>query len=97
MRNSFLSGRRRARFETDLPEEVRDRILSVPGSQEASVVLNDVQWALSELVMEQREAVLLVSQGVSFEEGAARLSIPINTFKSRVSRGRLRLRQLTER
>lgn len=46
MRNGFLSGRRRARFEADLPEEVRDRMLSVSGSQESSVALNDVQWAL---------------------------------------------------
>lgn len=96
MRNGFLSGRRRARFEAELPEEVRDRMLSVSGSQESSVALNDVHWALSKLGMEQREAVLLASQGVSFEEGATRLSIPIGTFKSRVARGRSRLRQLTD-
>lgn len=96
MRNGFLSGRRRARFEADLPEEARDKMLSVSGSQESSVALNDVQWALRELVAEQREAVLLASQGISSEEGALRLSIPIGTFKSRVARGRLRLRQLTD-
>jgi RNA polymerase sigma-70 factor (ECF subfamily) len=96
MRNGFLSERRRARFEAHLPEDVRDKMLSVSGSQESSVALNDVQWALSELVVEQREAVLLASQGISPEEGALRLSIPIGTFKSRVSRGRLRLRQLTD-
>jgi RNA polymerase sigma-70 factor (ECF subfamily) len=96
MRNGFLSERRRARFEADLPEDVRDKMLSVSGSQESSVALNDVQWALSELVVEQREAVLLASQGISPEEGALRLSIPIGTFKSRVARGRLRLRQLTD-
>lgn len=96
MRNSFLSGRRRARFQADLPEDGFDRLLSVAENQSHVVELRDANWALSELTADQREAVLLASQGVTIEDAAAQLAIPEGTFKSRLSRGRLRLRQLNE-
>lgn len=96
MRNSFLSGRRRARFHADLPEDGFDRLLSVAENQSHVVELRDANWALNELTADQREAVLLASQGVTIEDAAAQLAIPSGTFKSRVARGRLRLRQLNE-
>ena len=75
MKNSFLTGRRRARFHADLPEEARDRMLRVDETQSLAVWLRDTDWALSELPIHQREAVLLASQGVSIEDGAAQLGI----------------------
>lgn len=96
MRNIFLSDRRSDRFHADLPEEAFDRLLGVTDTQGLAVELRDVRWALGELTPEHREAVLLASEGLSIEEGAAQLAIPEGTFKSRVWRGRLRLRQLTE-
>lgn len=96
MRNSFLSGRRRARFHADLPDDALERLLSVPESQDNAVNLHDVACALGDLIPEQREAILLAAEGLSIEEAAAELSIPEGTFKSRVWRGRLRLKQLTE-
>lgn len=96
MRNSFLSGRRRARFQADLPADALDRMLSVADSQGLTVDLRDADWALGELDPEQREAVLLAGEGVTMEDAAVRLGIPEGTFKSRVARGRLRLRKLTE-
>src|SRR3546814_16963641 len=42
MRNSFLSGRRRAPFHADLPEDAFDRLLGVAGGQGAAVDLRDV-------------------------------------------------------
>lgn len=96
MRNSFLSGRRRARFQADLPEEAFDRQLGVAGAQGAAVDLRDVDWALGELIPEQRAAILLAAEGLSIEEAAARLAIPAGTFKSRLWRGRLRLKRLME-
>ncbi|WP_255602573.1 RNA polymerase sigma factor [Glacieibacterium megasporae] len=96
MRNSFLSGRRRARFQVELPEEAFDRLLSVAENQSNVVALRDAEWALNKLTIGQREAVLLASQGVKIEDAAAQLAITSGTFKSRVWRGRLRLRQLTE-
>ncbi|VXD05798.1 RNA polymerase subunit sigma-24 [Sphingomonas sp. T1] len=96
MRNIFLSDRRRDRFHADLPEDAFERLLGVTDTQGLTVDLRDVRWALGELTPEHREAVLLASEGLSIEEGAAQLAIPEGTFKSRVWRGRLRLRQLTE-
>lgn len=96
MRNSFLSGRRRVRFHADMPDEALERLLSVPENQDDAVNLHDVDSALGALIPEQREAILLAASGLSIEEAAAELSIPEGTFKSRVWRGRLRLKQLTE-
>lgn len=96
MRNRFLTGRRRARFQADMPEDALDRLLSVAENQENVVDLRDVGWALTELAPEQREAVLLAGEGVSTRDAAERLGIAGGTFTSRVARGRARLRQLTE-
>lgn len=96
MRNSFLTGRRRARFQADLPEDAIDRMLSVAATQDEAVDLRDVDWAMGQLSPEQSEAVRLASQGLSIEEGAAHLSIAVGTFKSRVRRGRVRLKRLME-
>lgn len=96
MRNAFLSGRRRARFQADLPEDALDRMLSVAATQGETLDLRDVDWAMGELTPEHRDALRLASQGLPIEEAAALLSIPPGTFKSRVARARMRLRSLTE-
>src|SRR3546814_2818568 len=74
MRNSFLSGRRRAPFHADLPEDAFDRLLGVAGGQGAAVDLRDVNWALGELIPDQRAAILLAAEGLSIEEAAASLA-----------------------
>src|SRR3546814_4370259 len=76
MQNSFLSGRRRARFHANLPEDAFDRLLGVAEGQGAAVDLRDVKWALGELIPEQRAAILLAAEGLSIEEAAASLAIP---------------------
>lgn len=96
MRNSFLSGRRRARYQADLPEHALDRLLAVDPDQDHAVDLRDVDWAIGKLSREHRDAVVIASEGVTIEEGAARLQIPEGTYKSRLVRGRRRLRELTE-
>lgn len=96
MKNNFLTGRRRARFQADLPEEARDRMLKVDETQSLAIWLRDTDWALSELPIHQREAVLLASQGASIEEAAMRLGVTTGTVKSRIARGRTRLRALIE-
>jgi len=96
MRNSFLSDRRRDRFRADLPDDALDRLLSVAPNQDDAVALTDLNWALSELPADQRDAVLLAGEGVSIEESAVRLSVAEGTIKSRISRGRERLRKLTD-
>ena len=96
MKNNFLTGRRRARFQADLPEEARDRMLKVDETQSLAIWLRDTDWALGELPPHQREAVLLASQGASIEEAAMRLGVTTGTVKSRIARGRTRLRALIE-
>ena len=96
MRNSFLSGRRRARFQADLPEDALDRLFGVAETQSHAVELQDVTRAIGELTGDQRDAVLLASEGMTIEEAAAMLAIPEGTYKSRVARGRERLRKIAE-
>ena len=96
MRNAFLSDRRRDRFRADLPEDAFDRLVSVAPNQDDVVALSDLVWALGELTHDQRAAVLLAGEGISIEESALRLSVPEGTIKSRVFRGRERLRKLTD-
>ncbi|TPG46553.1 RNA polymerase sigma factor [Sphingomonas glacialis] len=96
MRNSFLSTHRRDRFHASLPEEAFDRMPGVEGGQDQAVELRDIGWALGKLSSDQRDAVVLAGNGVSIEDAARELAIPEGTFKSRVARGRVRLRQLIE-
>ena len=96
MRNSFISGQRRARFQADLSDDALDRLLGMPGTQEWAVQINDMHWALSELTPDHRDAVMLAGQGWTIDEAARELSISPGTYKSRLARGRSRLRSLNE-
>jgi RNA polymerase sigma-70 factor (ECF subfamily) len=53
--------------------------------------------ALACLGDEQREVILLVGlEGMSYEDAAAILSVPVGTVRSRLSRGRDMLRSLLD-
>lgn len=96
MRNTFLSSHRRDRFHANLPEEAFDRMPGAEGGQDLALELRDVGWALDQLSPDQRDAVMLAAKGVSIEEAATQLAIPEGTFKSRVARGRVHLRELID-
>lgn len=96
MRNRFISGIRKDRPTVELAEEAMDPMLSVSPSQEAVVALQDIYWALDELLPDHRDAVLLASEGFSMEESARNLGISSGAFKSRLMRGRIRLRSLND-
>jgi RNA polymerase sigma-70 factor (ECF subfamily) len=63
----------------------------------ASRQLYELDRALACLEEEQRQVILLVGlEGVSYEDAAAILSVPVGTVRSRLSRGRDKLRKLLD-
>ena len=66
-------------------------------AQDAHIELNDLAEALEAISEEQRQVVLLVGlEGLSYQDVATVLSIPIGTVMSRLSRGREALRRMVE-
>jgi RNA polymerase sigma-70 factor (ECF subfamily) len=57
----------------------------------------ELERALAQLPLEQRQVILLVGlEGMSYEDTAGILSLPIGTVRSRLSRGRDDLRELLD-
>ncbi|MBI3729699.1 MAG: sigma-70 family RNA polymerase sigma factor [Burkholderiales bacterium] len=66
-------------------------------SQSHGLELRDLQAALMQLPLEQREVLLLVVlEEMKYEEIALTLNIPLGTVMSRLSRGREKLRAIME-
>lgn len=98
MRNSFISEIRKERrrpVSSALPQD--HPAFAVDGRQEAHLAFIDLQAAFERLPDEHREIlVLVVIEGLKYEEAAAVLDIPIGTVRSRVSRARTALKNLVE-
>jgi RNA polymerase sigma-70 factor (ECF subfamily) len=61
----------------------------------AVLQLRDLEAALGQLQPEQRQVILLVGlEGMSYDEVASVLNVPVGTVRSRLSRGRDQLRRL---
>src|SRR5437879_2315158 len=57
--------------------------------------LHELDRALAQIPEEQRQVILLVGlEGMSYEDSAAILHLPVGTVRSRLSRGRDALRKL---
>lgn len=99
MHNAYvdrLAGHRRERRFVELQMTVGAGAVCGE-TQTAAVELKDLERALQRLPAEQREAVLLVGlEGMSYQQAAEALGVPIGTVMSRLSRGREALRRLTD-
>lgn len=92
-RNSLRTERRRG-VHVDYDALVIEPSIQPP--QHGRLALGEMNRALDRLPDDQRETLLLVVlEGVSYEEAATILGIPIGTVMSRLSRARATLRTLT--
>jgi RNA polymerase sigma factor (sigma-70 family) len=95
--NVFLDEvrRKRRRPVEVLPEDPERLLPSSPGADEVSDNLSDdVQAALRRLPEDFRTAVVLCDVvGLSYEEIAEAISVPVGTVRSRIHRGRRLLRE----
>ncbi len=77
----------------DIPDETNDPPIEAIKTQRQALV----QQALAELTSEHRAVIVLYDlQGLSYEEIATALGVPIGTVKSRLNRARLALRTRLE-
>lgn len=97
--NAFIDEvrRRQRRPTSPLPEAIdRWDAQTSPGADEqlaASRLGDDIQAALLELPYEFREAVVMCDViGLSYEEIARAVAVPVGTVRSRIHRGRKLLR-----
>lgn len=99
-RNAFVDELRRRRRRPTVEMLDADRLLhaSTPSPDEvlAQVRLSDdVQAALLKLPFEFRECVVMCDVvGLAYEEIAVAVGVPVGTVRSRLHRGRRRLREL---
>src|SRR5690348_3887516 len=70
------------------------RTMAAPPDQDARLELRDLERALDRIPDEQRQVLLLVGmEGMSYDEAARVVGVPIGTIMSRVARGRDALRR----
>lgn len=96
VKNSFLDEirRRKRRPIAVLPDDLDRVVPGAPAADEASQVLSaDVQTALLDLADDFRIAVVLSDvAGLSYDEIATAIDVPVGTVRSRIHRGRRMLR-----
>ena len=95
MRNTFINDCRKRNHTVEDPTGVFEASLTTQPEQEACAQLSELTYALQQLPLDQREAIILVgAQGLSYEEAANICRCAVGTIKSRASRARARLAEL---
>jgi len=94
LRNQFHTAYRKRRREVEDPDGTYAARLATAPAQNGHLDLEDLRVALLRLPVEQREIVLLVAGGISYEEAAQICGVAIGTIKSRVNRARTSLAEL---
>jgi len=93
-RNLNRSSRRRLRMVGRLPdpEPVPDHAALVSEQLDAEVRMRQVLAAIEQLPAHERDVLALVAwAGLTYEQAAAALAVPVGTVRSRLSRARKRL------
>lgn len=81
------------RKRSEVPLEQTRTGGSEPARQDAHLEWRDMTDALAQLPDQQRAAILLVAlEGLSYDEAADVMDVPVGTVRSRLSRGRETLR-----
>jgi RNA polymerase sigma-70 factor (ECF subfamily) len=80
LRNQFHTGYRKRRREVEDPDGQYAAKLAAAPTQDAYINLKDLGTALLQIPVEQREAVLLVAGGISYEEAAQICGVSIGTI-----------------
>src|SRR4051794_10362651 len=96
MHNQYVNNaRRNVREDNSLDVDTVAAHLVAVTDPTASRQLRELDEAIGKLAIEQRQMILLIGlEGMSYEETAAILDVPIGTVRSRLSRGREALRRL---
>ena len=98
LHNQYFSHARQAARQPDIIELHKcNPGLALSPAQTVRLELRDLERAIAKLPDEQRSVILLVGlEGMSYDEAASVVNLPVGTVRSRVSRGRETLRMLTE-
>lgn len=92
LRNHFYTTARIARRFVLMDPGFADDLLVQPPAQGGKRVEEDIERGLATLPVPQREALMLLASGLSWNEIAEIMECPIGTVKSRITRGRLALK-----
>jgi RNA polymerase sigma-70 factor, ECF subfamily len=97
LHNEYVNQVRRAVLREEMSMALGNaELMIIAPNQEKRLEVQDFERALAKLPEEQRSALLLVGmECMRYEEVAAVLNVPVGTIRSRLSRGREALRQLT--
>jgi RNA polymerase sigma-70 factor, ECF subfamily len=91
------SVRRGTRESINVPLEDVEPVLMERPAQGSGLTLRDLGRAMTRLAEEQRQVLLLVGlEGMSYDEVASILGVPVGTVRSRLSRGREELRRMLD-
>lgn len=98
-RRLFLNQIRKQKTQgvpVDLDESPQARI-ATPAVQEAACEYHEVMQYFDRLPTRDRDVISLIAiEGMKYTEAARRLQTPVGTIRSRLSRARTRLREMTD-
>jgi RNA polymerase sigma-70 factor (ECF subfamily) len=98
MHNLYVNEIRRAgRYGAPVAIEDAAPALTIKPNALPSLELRDLDRAMRKLPKSQRQVIMLIGlDGMSYEQAATTLGVPVGTIRSRLSRGRDALRVLMD-